>query len=425
MRAIQLLTLYTSLVITTIFTSQLHACSFYKLTDNQKTIVGANEDNWRLAPHMWFTKSTESELACCFTGSRSIGKNKYAAQSGMNEAGLVFSRLASYHPKLGKNVNKPVIQHPDQFLIDVLKSCKTIDEVQQQFEKFNLDCFIQDVFVYVQSNGDYLIVEPYSFIKGSDPTLVQANFCPSITIEADRNKQNRYKDGKNKIALGFNTSAEYAQALSKEMHVCRDKIGDGTLLTSIWDSKEMTVTLYFYHNFKEKVVFHLQEEFQKGEHQLAVDQLFSENPEFQQLKSYITPFNADWLRILIALTGLIFALSGLTFLTTIFFDPNKKSKLARLGIAVFLSISFGYMFVLATNQNIYYFSAPYQHFNSKLISLSSFTPYLLILFIVTLGYLRLKTSIFQKWKRFSKVLLSINIVLLVALIPLFFYWILL
>ena len=33
------------------------ACSGYKLTIGDKTILGANEDAWRVTPHIWFEKA--------------------------------------------------------------------------------------------------------------------------------------------------------------------------------------------------------------------------------------------------------------------------------------------------------------------------------------------------------------------------------
>ena len=42
------------------------------------------------------------------------------------------------------------------------------------------------------------------------------------------------------------TTLQFYSALSDTMHVCRPKIGDGTLLTSIWDLNALHVDLFFY-----------------------------------------------------------------------------------------------------------------------------------------------------------------------------------
>ncbi|MCB0654785.1 MAG: hypothetical protein KDC57_01550, partial [Saprospiraceae bacterium] len=86
------------------------ACSMYKITCAGKTMVGCNEDAWRTTSTIWFEKArNKSEYGAGFTGSRKVSGNRIAPQSGMNEAGLTFSRLASYFPKQPMKINKKII----------------------------------------------------------------------------------------------------------------------------------------------------------------------------------------------------------------------------------------------------------------------------------------------------------------------------
>lgn len=398
------------------------ACSMYKLTEAGVTMVGTNEDAWRTTPHIWFETGKNGTFGCCFTGSRSIGNNKYAAQSGMNEHGLTFSRLASYHPEKQGQQSKKKIGNPDVFLMDLMKTCKNIDDVYDLFNQFDRTCYLNDVFVYIEPSGDYLIVEPYRLIRGNDQTLVQANFCPSITAEKDRRNQARYRDGKDLLRQGFETSLDYCTRLSKEMHVCRDKVGDGTLLTAIWDTKNKKVTLYFYHDYSENRVFDLHIELAKGDHQMAIDALFKENKEFEQLKNYITPFNTDWIRIVLAVFGLIFLVSSIYFAGSLFKSSSRKNRAMFALLFVVLNLGFSYMFVLATTMDLYYFSAPYHHFNSVLKSMSSYVPFLMVVFLIGIAFLHLRNNYFEHWSTLSKWMLGINCSLLLLLVPAFLYW---
>ena len=71
----------------------------YKLSADGKTMVGCNEDAWRITSNIWFENALESgQYGAAFTGSRQVSAGRTAPQSGMNEAGLVFSRLVAYHP---------------------------------------------------------------------------------------------------------------------------------------------------------------------------------------------------------------------------------------------------------------------------------------------------------------------------------------
>ena len=397
-------------------------CSMYKLSEDGKTIVGCNEDAWRTTPHIWFEKGKDSKYSCCFTGSRQIGKKRFAAQSGMNEYGLTFSRLVAYHPKKKNESDKRTIENPDLFLMEIMRTCKNINDVYEKFDQYDRTCFIDDVLIYIEPSGNQLIVEPYRLIKGNDPTLVQANFCPSITLDKNRRKQERYRKGKDFLKTGFNTTDSFCRELSSEMHVCRDKIGDGTLLTSIWDTKSLKVTLFFYHDYSEKIVFNLKDEFLKGDHQLEVSSLFTENQEFEQLKSYVTPFNTNWIRILLALTGLLFMFSALYFGVTLFSKKYREGRSFRVILFFVLSICFVYMFVLTTNIEIYYFSSPYNPYGSSLITISYYTPYVILFSLFTIGFLHLRKNYFKSWSGFSKGLLIANSLILASLTLVFFYW---
>lgn len=395
------------------------SCSMYKLTKEGKTIIGSNEDQWRTTPHIWFEKGTNSHYSCAFTGSRAIGNNKYAAQSGMNEHGLTFTRLASYHPF--QAVNKQKIDQPDLFLMDVLRTCKNVEDVYRLFDQYDRSCYIEDVLIYVEPSGNYLIVEPYELIRGSDPTFVQANFCPSITPEEDRRKQQRYQKGVDFLKKGYSTSPEYCNSLSNEMHVCRERNGDGTLLTSIWDPTDLSVTLYFYHNYDEEVTFDLHKEWEKENHRLQISSLFTPNKEFERLKSYITPFNADWVRIVLALFGLFFLLSAVFFGFTAILKKKNGSRVTRVWISMLLLASFAYMFILDTNIGIFYFDAPYVHYSSTVITLSSYMPYVMLLALIAYFILR-KRKAFEVWSKLSRSILNMNVILFIILLPAFYYW---
>jgi hypothetical protein len=342
----------------------------------------------------------------------------------MNEHGLTFSRLASYHPLKSNEEGKSLklIENPDQFLMDLMHTCKTIDEVYTLFDQYDRTCFLQDVFIYIEPSGDYLIVEPYQLIRGSDQAYVLSNFCPSITSEADRRKLNRYKNGSDLLSKEMDTSWKFCTQVSKEMHVCRDKIGDGTLLTALWNTKDLQFKVYFYHDYETGISFDLMEELAKGDHQLKVESLFPENKEFEQLKTYITPFNTPWLRVTLASLGGFFLISSFIFMIGMFTARRKNRHMLSLAVLfLLLFISFCYMFVLTTTQGIFYFPSPYQT-ESTTIRVGSYFPYVIIALMTLLGFFFWKKSAFDNWNKLSKGLLFLNVLALCSVIFGFFYW---
>ena len=406
--------------------NKIQACSMYKITAEGKTMVGCNHDTWFSTPRIWFENARQqNEFGAGFTGARHIGGNRIAPQSGMNEKGLAFSRLASYYPEQ-KNPfpSRFKIGNKEDYLVDILHKCATVKEVEQYIEQFDHSVFLDEVFIYIDSSGSYLIVEPYTLIEGKESHYVLSNFCPSITDNEQARQLIRYRNGEDFLeSQKVNASLPFCSALSDTMHVCRSRNGDGTLLTSIWDTNDGAVNLYFYHHFDSTVRFNLTEELAKGDHTLDVAGLFPWNSEFERLKSYKTPFNLPVLRILLVVMAGLLSFS-IVLLSLAAIRVNKSEitfNNAFLISALNLSL-IGYLFVLATNVSIYYFDAPYVHYNSSLISVSSCMPFLLLVTVFPFTFYTLKQSQSVKTKRWIKATLVANDAIFIVLIFAFGYW---
>lgn len=400
------------------------ACSGYKITIGNKTILGSNEDAWRLTPHIWFENgSGAGRYGAAFTGSRYDGKNGYAPQSGMNSMGLAFERLASYHPIQKGFANRKAITNPTQYLKDILHTCSTIAEVKEYISQYDHSFFIEDVFIYADQFGNYLIVEPYTLIVDNKPTYVISNFCPSITSSENANKLDRYRNGVAYLKNTVDTSLDFCTALSDTMHVCRKKIGDGTLLTSIWDLHNGKVNLYFYHNYKTTVQFDVNEELKKGNHSIAIETLFPHNPEFEKLRHYKIPRNCTLMGLFIIGSAGLFLLTSLFFLFQ-FFRRKEHKPYAYLQLLMFpLSlILFCYMYVLIGSINVFYFPAPYKDTTNVLVSLSSYIPFLLLVLIIPFGIINFRLFKEKSWNFWAKALFTLNNCVYLILIGLFVYW---
>ena len=374
--------LLVSLVLT-MYQNNMKACSMYKITVDGKTMVGCNHDAWLTTPKIWFENAKQCNgYGTVFTGSRQVSPNRTTPQSGMNTAGLVFSRLSSFYPKQNKRFkDRRKITNEADYLSEVLHRCATVKEVKKYIQQYDHSFFLNDVFIYIDNTGDYLIVEPYKLIEGNNPNYVLANFCPSITNNQQARKLERYRNGKDFLKRHkAHASIDFSTSLSDTMSVCRSRNGDGTLITSIFDTKEKVVSIYFYHNFDTLVQFNLTNELSKGDHMLNIAEIFPRNPEFERLIDFKTPSNTPVLRILLVLSaGLLACISFALFLSHI--QKNKTTPFTLksvIGIVLLNFILIAYILVLLTNNSIFYFDVPYQHYHSSLISTSSYTPFLLL-----------------------------------------------
>lgn len=418
--------LLVSLVLT-MYQNDMKACSMYKITLDGKTMVGCNHDAWLTTPKIWFENAKQYNAhGTVFTGSRQVSPNRTTPQSGMNTAGLVFSRLSSFYPKQKKRFkDRRNITNEADYLSEVLHRCATVKEVKKYIQQFDHSFFLNDVFIYIDRSGDYLIVEPYKLIEGNNPNYVLANFCPSITNNQQARKLERYRNGRDFLKRHkASASIDFSTALSDTMSVCRSRNGDGTLITSIFDTKEKVVSIYFYHNFDTLVQFNLTNELSKGDHMLNIAEIFPRNPEFERLIDFNTPSNTPVLRILLVLSaGLLAFISFALFLSHI--QKNKTTPLTLksvIGIVLLNFILIAYIVVLLTNNSIFYFDVPYQHYHSSLISASSFTPFLLLGVFMPIAIHTRNRVKSNKTKLWVKMIFVLNHTIYFMLLLGFGYW---
>ena len=396
------------------------ACSAYKLTVAGTTMFGVNYDAWFLSPRIWFETN---DYGAAFVGANNQGGSTFTPQAGMNIHGLSFGTLATATPKNGNpDTTKKPIGSRAHYLKDILHHCKTVAEVKTYIEHYNHSTLANDVFFYTDKEGNYLIAEPYKLTLGKEDKYVLANFCPSTASDLKSIKQQRFINGRAFLETKSGTSLDFCTALSDTMHVCRPGIGDGTLLTSIWDLNNQKINLYFYHDYRHLVQFDLKEELLKGDHTLEIPTLFPANREYQKLAAYKIPLNSAPIDWLLKSGLLLFCLSALYFPVSYFIKPKAPYAPYKLLHAA-LSFALAYfMYVLETEIGIFYFPAPYKAPASFLISAAAYLPLLLLLLLIPL--LRFNYKLFQKrtWHPVSTGLLTLNNIAYTGLTGLFFYW---
>ena len=397
------------------------ACSCYKVSHHGKTMVGSNYDAWLTTPRIWFETTG---YGCSFTGARKDAAGNFRPQTGLNEFGLAFITLATATPQNGTApLNKKQITSRTAYLKDILHTCKTAEEVKAYVDQYDRSVLSDDVFLYVDRSGKYVVVEPYVATFGNEAKYVLANFCPSTISDFSSIKQKRYRDGTAFLKNKIDSSLAFCKALSDTMHVCRAKHGDGTLLTSILDLDKGINYLYFYHDYEHPVAFRLKEELAKGDHFTELPPLFPKNAEFQQLIDFKTPANSPMLNNFMAFCAIWFSIAGFFFFIH-YFRKRKSTdypaiQLVLAGLSVVMVF---YVFVLVRTENIFYFPAPYVDSQSLLISIASYIPFLLLVLLIPLLTTNTKVVRGNSWSLFAKYCFSITNATCIALVILFAYW---
>lgn len=396
-----------------------HSCSAYKVTFGYHTLLGVNFDTWTTRPKIWFETRG---FGAVFTGAN-YDEEGLRPQSGMNEFGLAFATLATPTPPYRNGIpNKKQITSRVNYLKDILHSCKTVEEVKAYIEQYDHSSLQNDVFIYTDKSGKYLIVEPYTLTLGNKNKYVLANFCPSTINDFSTIKQQRYINGAAFLKSKIDTSVAFCTALSDTMHVCRTKVGDGTLLTSIWNPSNGKVHLYFYHDYKHQVKLDLKNELAKGDHLIEIVSLFPANPEYQKLLDFKTPANSNYINKFILACFILFLFSFVYFSVDYFRTRKIKYSYFKLFLATQSICMAYYMTVLVRESGVFYFPAPYKSSDSGLIDITSYLPFLILLIIIPLLIINRNVINDKAWGTVSKLLLTLNNFAYIILLALFFYW---
>ncbi|MEI6312773.1 MAG: hypothetical protein WCP57_10985 [Bacteroidota bacterium] len=259
---------------------------------------------------------------------------------------------------------------------------------------------------------------------GTNANYVLANFCPSVTSPEMANHQQRYQNGT--LFLQHHTtdtSLLFTKALLDTMHVCRKKIGDGTLVSSIWNIEQGTVTIYFYHDYTQQVQFHLKNECSKGDHLYSIPTLFPNNKEYKKLVAYKIPQNYPPLGIVVVISSIFFIFCSCFYMIYFFRTKNKSTYTIWFvwqGIINLLLAA--YSFVLIRNMYIFYFDAPYKHYTSSILDYSGYIPFVLVAVSFPLCFMNMKIFSHQLLPKSIKIVYTINNLLYLVYIVLFMYW---
>lgn len=399
------------------------ACSMCKITVNGRSYLGNNEDNWRLGARIWFENATTGGLGALY-----LGFADGFPQGGMNEAGLAFDCLSVYAKEGKFDPSKKTVDDKNALVKGVLQHCKTVEEARLYLTAFNWP-IQRGVVFFADPSGQYLIVEPDTMLLGNDDRYLISNFCPSSTAEEAKLKQVRYERGKQFLLNhSLDTNSNLCLATVDTMHVCRAKIGDGTLYSFVADLNARKLDLYFYHDYSFKKSFDLREELAKGNHFFEMPALFPPSEEYQKLEEFKTPHNDHSLLAVVVCAGGLFAFSAVFFLLA-FFRQRKHAEESGgsrpwvpLALFALSSLLLYYMVALLLNQPIFYFPSPYHVEGFSVLKFAAYTPFLLLAFLLPSIVLNFKAFRQPGSKPFYLFLFAINNLAYLGMIGLFAYW---
>jgi hypothetical protein len=242
-------------------------CTVFSAADGSVALVGNNEDFLHPLPKVWFLPSEGGKFGRVYFGF----ENQY--QGGMNDQGLFFDGTAVKPMDVPHDESKPI--HMGNLVLKAMEECATVECVLELFERFSLPGTSRDQIVVADSSGDAAIIERPNVVRKSGSYQVATNFRASSTEPVTCE---RYI-----TAEAMLDSAEsYSVELFRDILEAVQNAAGGTTYSNIYDLKQRTVTVYFYHGFEHEVVFDLDEELERGAHVYDLPDLFPRNEAFER-----------------------------------------------------------------------------------------------------------------------------------------------
>lgn len=289
------------------------ACTAFKHTRDGRTLVGCNEDAWSINAQVRFVPGGKGEHgAIYFAHYNGSPLRIMTDQMGMNTAGLVFDGLVLAPGAVKRRSSLPWMETSDA-VARAMRTCATVQEVATYLRTQDAGP-LNGMLFFCDAGGEYLIVEPDTMFVGKDPWYALSNWRMSTCGDPATIPIPRLQVGLKVLSAGEGNDLDVATEALERMAVCRERMGEGTLFSALFDVEARMVHLYFYHDFSQAVVIDLEEELAKGPHTVEMASLFGPRPEFERLRDHLTPFHQRWLwwtlagfAVLAVLVGLVCA----------------------------------------------------------------------------------------------------------------------
>ena len=379
------------------------ACTAFKTTHGGRSLVGLNEDAWSINANVRFEQGRDGGYgAIYFAHYNGHPMREMADQMGMNEAGLVYDGLVVGPGAVKRRGGMPVVA-TSEAIRHIMRTCATVQEVESYLRSVDTGPLVGMLF-FADAAGGYLLLEPDTLFTGNDPWYAVSNWRMSTCSDPSTIPIPRLQDGRAMLASGMGTSFTEARDVLARMGVCRPKLGEGTLFSALFDTREATAHLFFYHDFNEHVTFHLKEELAKGDRTVDMASLFGPRPEYERLKNYITPFHQRWLfwaLLSVAAVALIMGTINLVQLIARLVaklravPPGRQGRsngslitpvLSGLASTTLIAL----IGILLMQEGVFYFGLGYTH--PSLVWL----PFVLIVLVVTLVVVRYRESMARR-----------------------------
>ena len=299
------------------------SCTIFSASMGDKVLFGNNEDYYKPKTYLWTEPATNGNFGCIY-----LGFKDYSHQGGINEKGLCFDANAlpkskiNPHPELAppQFYQAPYDEYAIWVPVLILRKAATVEEAIAIASKYQRKNWYPNAgnisyqLNFADANGDAVVISvdekgelAFTRKKKGEHYLISTNFNKANPENALEYPCRRYSIAE-EMLKGINSendlSVDVFKAILDSVHV--EGIFNNTLYSNIFDLSNGIIYLYHWHQFEEVVALKVKEELAKGEFNVRIQDLFSEETAANASKEYVLSIVLWCLSILLG-TGVTIA----------------------------------------------------------------------------------------------------------------------
>jgi len=268
------------------FSDTPESCTIFTASCGDTVFFGNNEDYTNPNTYYWVSPSTVQ-----FYGGVYFGYDNFSPQSGINEKGLAFDYNALPKAALTPHPELPPLRGNPGFII--LRECATVEEAIAMAQSYSWGTSLQYQIHLADAAGDAVVISAgpdgeIAFTRKEDGYLVSTNFNLAHYQRNEREglcwRYDTAVEMLEKIRNEDDLTTEYARSILDAVHA--EGASSNTLYSNIFDLKNGTIYLYYWHQFDEVATLSVQEELAKDPPYTRIADLFSQETVEKASREY-------------------------------------------------------------------------------------------------------------------------------------------
>ena len=253
-------------LLSALFTSiQVHSCTIFYASKNNKIFAGNNEDWEDPYSKMWFYPPENNKH-----GWIKFGWGSGFPQGGINDQGLFWDASScAYLAMPISEANKE--KYTGALMQKVIEECANIEEALEIFTNYYCEDQYKAQYLVGDSLGNSIIVEGDNFISMEGNYQVLTNFYHS-NPDLGGHPCWRHEIAINMLSSNYDLTSYFMGSVLAATH---QEGKYPTQYSNIYDLKNTQIYLFHYHNYEEFIKFDLLNELDKGYRSFNIPDLFS------------------------------------------------------------------------------------------------------------------------------------------------------